>query len=192
MGRRRGGVLEAALCGLLVGWLGVGRAWAQASGQPASRDVEEGLRALAAGQQAYDGLDMEQALAHLQRALSQPELARQPALRSRAWTLKVAAQLAQGDAAGALQEAQRLLAVDADAHFSPDHFPPEALAQLERLRLRVRSGEARTAPQAQLLVQRALHLPAAPSAAGLLAQAPRTPASAAGRGAQRAGYGLLG
>jgi tetratricopeptide (TPR) repeat protein len=145
MGRRRSGMWEAALCGLLVGALVTGRAWAQAP-----RGAEAGLAALAEGQEAFEALDMERALAQLERArllLSGPGHA---PLRSRAWALKIAAQWAQGDVEGARQEARRLLAVDPAVHFSPDHFSPEALAQLERLREDARAAIVRTAGEARL------------------------------------------
>ncbi|MBF5044279.1 hypothetical protein IR215_17960 [Simulacricoccus sp. 17bor-14] len=88
---------------------------------------------------------MDAALAHARRARAAFALER-PSRRGEAereaWELELAAQWARGEEDEALREAQRLLAVYPSASFSQNHFPPEALAALERVRGRAQEEGA--------------------------------------------------
>ncbi len=97
----------------------------------------EAATAMKEGQRAYDELDTQQALQQFDKAVRASE-AGDLSLRfgelSRARGMKAASQVANGENTAAQLEIRSLLGVDPRAQFSPNFFPPESMAFVEKER----------------------------------------------------------
>jgi hypothetical protein len=111
----------------------------------------EAAAAMKEGQRAYDELDTQQALQQFDRAVRASEAA-DLSLRfgdlSRARVMKAASQVANGENTAAQLEIRAVLAVDPRAQFSPNFFPPDQMAFVEKERKAVLA-----APRSSLTVR---------------------------------------
>lgn len=111
----------------------------------------EAAAAMKDGQRAYDELDTQQALQQFDRAVRAAEAA-DLSLRfgdlSRARVMKAASQVANGENTAAQLEIRAVLAVDPRAQFSPNFFPPDQMAFVEKERKAVLA-----APKSSLVVR---------------------------------------
>ncbi|WP_370644105.1 PEGA domain-containing protein [Myxococcus sp. RHSTA-1-4] len=100
----------------------------------------EAAAAMKEGQRAYDELDTQQALQQFDKAVRASE-AGDLSLRfgdlSRARVMKAASQVANGENTAAQLEIRSVLAVDPRAQFSPNFFPPDEMAFVEKERAAV-------------------------------------------------------
>ncbi|MBX5482605.1 MAG: PEGA domain-containing protein [Myxococcaceae bacterium] len=97
----------------------------------------EGLEALKSARAAYNELDTVQALKEAERAIKafgDSDLGVHLPDLSKAWILKIASLVANGENKAAQLEMDRLLAIDPSATFSPNYFPPEEIAYAENVR----------------------------------------------------------
>ncbi|MCP3144033.1 PEGA domain-containing protein [Pyxidicoccus xibeiensis] len=103
--------------------------------------------AMQEGQRAYDELDTEKALQQFDAAVRAAE-AGDLSLRfgdlSRARVMKAATQVANGENTAAQLEIRSVLAVDPRAQFSPNFFPPDEMAFVEKERKAVLAGATGT------------------------------------------------
>ncbi|MFP2913669.1 PEGA domain-containing protein, partial [Pyxidicoccus sp. 3LFB2] len=89
------------------------------------------------GQRAYDELDTQQALQQFDKAVRASEagdLSQRFGDLSRARVMKAASQVANGENTAAQLEIRSVLAVDPTAQFSPNFFPPDEMAFVEKER----------------------------------------------------------
>ncbi|WP_426754214.1 PEGA domain-containing protein [Myxococcus sp. Y35] len=107
----------------------------------------EGAEAMKAGQRAYDELDTEKALVLFDKAVRAYEGA-DLSLRftelSRARVMKAASQVANGENTAAQLEIRTALALNPEARFSPNYFPPEEMTFVEKERKAVLTGTKST------------------------------------------------
>ena len=97
----------------------------------------EAATAMTEGQRAYDDLDTQQALQQFDRAVRASEagdLSQRFGELSRARVLKAASQVANGENTAAQLEIRSVLGVDPRAQFSPNFFPPDEMAFVEKER----------------------------------------------------------
>ncbi|AKQ64253.1 TolA protein [Myxococcus hansupus] len=107
----------------------------------------EAAEAAKAGQRAYDELDTEKALVHFDKALRAYEgadLSQRFTELSRARVMKAASQVANGENTAAQLEIRTALALNPEARFSPNFFPPEEMTFVEKERKAVLSGNKST------------------------------------------------
>ncbi|WP_043712164.1 PEGA domain-containing protein [Corallococcus macrosporus] len=103
----------------------------------------EAAEAMKAGQRAYDELDTEKALKHFDNAVRGYEgadLSRRFTELSRARVMKAASQVANGENTAAQLEIRTALALNPEARFSPNFFPPEEMTFVEQERKAVLTG----------------------------------------------------
>ncbi|MFP2962972.1 PEGA domain-containing protein, partial [Myxococcus sp. 1LA] len=103
----------------------------------------EAAEAMKAGQRAYDELDTEKALEHFDKAVRGYEgadLSRRFTELSRARVMKAASQVANGENTAAQLEIRSTLALNPEARFSPNFFPPEEMTFVEKERKAVLTG----------------------------------------------------
>ncbi len=103
----------------------------------------EGAEALKAGQRAYDELDTEKALVDFDKAVRAYEgadLSLRFSELSRARVMKAASQVANGENTAAQLEIRTTLALNPEARFSPNYFPPEEMTFVEKERKAVLAG----------------------------------------------------
>lgn len=115
---------------------------ARGRGEREARDAEAAL-AMKEGQRAYDDLDTQKALQQFDkavRAYETADLSRRFGELSRARVMKAASQVANGENTAAQLEIRAVLAVDPRAQFSPNFFPPEQMAFVEKERKAVLAG----------------------------------------------------
>jgi len=106
----------------------------------------EGDAEFKVGMKAYEDLDTQAALGHFVKAVKayeQVDLTRAMKELSRAWVMRIACLVANGEHKAAEVEMERLLAVDAHAVFSPNFFSPDAVATAEKVRRQMTAGTAR-------------------------------------------------
>ncbi|NOJ78596.1 PEGA domain-containing protein [Myxococcus xanthus] len=106
------------------------------------RDAEA-AEAMKAGQRAYDELDTEKALEHFDKAVRGYEgadLSQRFTELSRARVMKAASQVANGENTAAQLEIRTALALNPEARFSPNFFPPEEMTFVEKERKAVLTG----------------------------------------------------
>ncbi|HVG57426.1 MAG TPA: PEGA domain-containing protein [Hyalangium sp.] len=99
--------------------------------------AREAAAALQEGQKAYDELDTQKALAQFDRAAQlyeSSDLSLHFEDMSRARVMKIASYVANGDKKGFQRELKEVLARNPRAEFSPNYFPPDELAVVERTR----------------------------------------------------------
>jgi hypothetical protein len=114
----------------------------------------QGAAAFAEGQKAYDELDTQKALQQFDAAVQAYEasdLSRYFADLSRARVMKIASQVANGDNKAAAREIADVLARNPRAEFSPNYFPADERALVEKTRKSVlaqadKTLEVSTAP----------------------------------------------
>ena len=97
----------------------------------------EAAAAMKEGQKAYDELDTQQALQQFDKAVRAYEagdLSRHFGELTRARVMKAASQVANGENTAAQLEIRAVLAVDPRAQFSPNFFPPDEMAFVEKER----------------------------------------------------------
>lgn len=97
----------------------------------------EAAAAMKEGQRAYDELDTQQALQQFDKAVRAYEagdLSLHFGELSRARVMKAASQVANGENTAAQLEIRAVLAVDPRAQFSPNFFPPDEMAFVEKER----------------------------------------------------------
>ncbi len=93
--------------------------------------------AFQAGMQAYDALDTQKAVQLFDKAVKgyeQTDLSRNFPSLTRAWIMRIASHVANGENRVARAEVDRLLPVSPKAEFSSRYFPPEELAYVEKVR----------------------------------------------------------
>ncbi|QDE99458.1 PEGA domain-containing protein [Myxococcus xanthus] len=103
----------------------------------------EAAEAMKAGQRAYDELDTEKALEHFDKAVRGYEVAdlsQRFTELSRARVMKAASQVANGENTAAQLEIRTALALNPEARFSPNFFPPEEMTFVEKERKAVLTG----------------------------------------------------
>jgi hypothetical protein len=119
----------------------------EAKAQEAAAAFQEGLK-------AYDELDTQKALAQFDKAAQiyeSSDLSRHFEDMSRARVMKIASYVANGDKKGFTRELKEVLARNPRAEFSPNYFPADELAVIEKTRkgilveatrtLQVKTGE---------------------------------------------------
>lgn len=113
----------------------------------------EARAASEAGQKAYDELDAKRAMESFSEAvktLKQADLSRNFADLSKAWVMKIASLVADGQVRVAEAEIERLVALDPRATFSPNYFAPDFLKRVESARRQAARGsvelDVRTVP----------------------------------------------
>jgi hypothetical protein len=97
----------------------------------------EAAAAMKEGQRAYDELDTQQALQQFDKAVRAYEagdLSRHFGDLIRARVMKAASQVANGENTAAQLEIRSVLAMDPRAQFSPNFFPPDEMAFVEKER----------------------------------------------------------
>ncbi|WP_342375719.1 PEGA domain-containing protein [Myxococcus stipitatus] len=107
----------------------------------------EGAEAMKEGQRAYDELDTQKALQQFEaaaRAFEASDMSRNFGELSRARVMKAASQVANGENAAAQLEIRAVLAVDPRAQFSPNFFPPDEMAFVEKERKAALAGSSGT------------------------------------------------
>ena len=107
----------------------------------------EAAEAVKAGQRAYDELDTEKALVHFDKAVRAYEgtdLSQRFTELSRARVMKAASQVANGENTAAQLEIRTALALNPEARFSPNFFPPEEMTFVEKERKAVLAGNKST------------------------------------------------
>lgn len=98
---------------------------------------KEAEAAMQAGLAAYDELDTVQAAKHFSeaaKAYEQTDLARTFAAFSKAWVMRIASLVANGETRAAAAEVDELIPLDPRAVFSPNYFPPDSLKKVEAAR----------------------------------------------------------
>ncbi len=106
------------------------------------------------GLQAYEALDTQKAVQLFDKAVKayeQTDLSRTFGALVKAWTMRIACHVANGDNRVARAEVDRLLPVSPKAEFSSRFFPPEEIAYVEKVRrtiaaLSTSSVTVKTAP----------------------------------------------
>lgn len=101
------------------------------------RALKDAQAAMQLGQRAYDELDTQKALAQFERAIKgfeQTDLTRNFKSLSGAWVMKIASLVANGENKAAELEIDKLMAVDPQAQFPANYFPPEFLSYAEKSR----------------------------------------------------------
>ncbi len=114
------------------------------------RPAREAEAAMQEGQRAYDDLDTQKALQQFDkavRAYEASDLSRRFGELIRARVMKAASQVANGENTAAQLEIRAVLAVEPRAQFSPNFFPPDQMAFIEKERKAVLA-----APRASLRV----------------------------------------
>ncbi|HEX8706559.1 MAG TPA: PEGA domain-containing protein [Myxococcaceae bacterium] len=109
--------------------------------------AQEAASAFQEGQKAYDELDTQKALERFDAAAKTYEdsdLTRHFADMSRARVMKIASYVANGDNKEAAQQMKDVLARNPRAEFSPNYFPPDQLALVEKTRKAVLAEEDKT------------------------------------------------
>jgi hypothetical protein len=99
--------------------------------------AQEAAAALKEGLKAYDELDTQKALQQFDkaaRAYEASDLSAHFEQHSQARVMKVASQVANGETKAAELEAERLLGTNPQARFSPNYFPPDFSAVVEKKR----------------------------------------------------------
>jgi hypothetical protein len=99
--------------------------------------AREAAAALQDGLKAYEELDTQKALAQFDKAAQlyeSSDLSRHFEDMSRARVMKIASYVANGDKKGFQRELKEVLARNPRAEFSPNFFPPDELAFVERTR----------------------------------------------------------
>ncbi|MGQ0506889.1 MAG: PEGA domain-containing protein [Myxococcaceae bacterium] len=99
--------------------------------------LQEAETAFQAGMSAYDGLDTQKSVGLFDKAVKAYELTdltRNFNALTKAWAMRIASHVANGDARVARAEIDRLLAVAPKAELSARYFPPEELAYVDRTR----------------------------------------------------------
>ncbi|NVJ26112.1 PEGA domain-containing protein [Myxococcus sp. AM011] len=107
----------------------------------------EGAEAMKAGQMAYDELDTQKALQQFDaaaRAFEASDMSRNFGDLSRARVMKAASQVANGESTAAQLEIRAVLAVDPRAQFSPNFFPPDDMAFVDKERKAALAGSTGT------------------------------------------------
>ncbi|WP_308471960.1 PEGA domain-containing protein [Myxococcus landrumensis] len=107
----------------------------------------EGAESMKEGQRAYDELDTQKALQQFEaaaRAFEASDMSRNFGELSRARVMKAASQVANGENAAAQLEIRAVLAVDPRAQFSPNFFPPDEMAFVEKERKAALAGSSGT------------------------------------------------
>lgn len=107
----------------------------------------EGAAAMKEGQTAYDELDTQKALQQFDaasRAFEASDLSRNFGDLSRARVMKAASQVANGESTAAQLEIRAVLAVDPRAQFSPNFFPPDDMAFVDKERKAALAGSTGT------------------------------------------------
>ncbi|NTX12666.1 PEGA domain-containing protein [Myxococcus sp. CA051A] len=107
----------------------------------------EGASAMKDGQTAYDELDTQKALQQFEaaaRAFEASDLSRNFGDLSRARVMKAASQVANGEGTAAQLEIRAVLAVDPRAQFSPNFFPPDDMAFVDKERKAALAGSTAT------------------------------------------------
>ncbi|MFY2561366.1 PEGA domain-containing protein [Corallococcus terminator] len=107
----------------------------------------EGAAAMKEGQTAYDELDTQKALQQFDRAaraFEASDLSRNFGDLSRARVMKAASQVANGEGTAAQLEIRAVLAVDPRAQFSPNFFPPDDMAFVDKERKAALAGSTGT------------------------------------------------
>ncbi|WP_338864225.1 PEGA domain-containing protein [Myxococcus stipitatus] len=105
----------------------------------------EGAEAMKEGQRAYDDLDTQKALQQFEaaaRAFEASDMSRNFGELSRARVMKAASQVANGENAAAQLEIRAVLAVDPRAQFSPNFFPPDEVAFVDKERKAALAGSS--------------------------------------------------
>ncbi|HYH94361.1 PEGA domain-containing protein [Hyalangium sp.] len=109
--------------------------------------AEEAAAAFAEGQKAYDELDTQKALQQFDTAAKLYELSdlsrHYPEL-ARARVMKIASYVANGDNKAFARELKEVLARNPHAEFSPNYFPPDELALVEKTRKTILADATRT------------------------------------------------
>ena len=105
----------------------------------AERDAKarEAAAAMQEGMKAYEELDTQKALSQFDKAAQlyeSSDLSRHFEDMSRARVMKIASYVANGDKKGFVRELKEVLARNPRAEFSPNFFPPDELANVERTR----------------------------------------------------------
>ncbi len=115
--------------------------------------LKEATEAYAAGSRAYDELDTAKAAQLFDaavKAFRDTDLTRTFGERTRAWVMKVASLVANGEPIAAKAQIDSIVALDPKAQFSSNYFPPELLKYVEDARRLATSGkqslEVRTTP----------------------------------------------
>ncbi|MCP3104870.1 PEGA domain-containing protein [Myxococcus sp. K15C18031901] len=106
-----------------------------------------GAEAMKEGQKAYDELDTQKALEQFDAAAKDYEasdLSRAFGELSRARVMKAASQVANGESTAAQLEIRSILAADPRAQFSPNFFPPDDMAFVEKERKAALGGSTGT------------------------------------------------
>jgi hypothetical protein len=109
---------------------------AQGAGEREAK-AREAAAALQEGLKAYEELDTQKALAQFDKAAQlyeSSDLSRHFEDMSRARVMKIASLVANGDKKGFQRELKEVLARNPRAEFSPNFFPPDDLAFVERTR----------------------------------------------------------
>jgi hypothetical protein len=120
------------------------------AGREGEAKAAEAALAMREGQHAYDNLDTQQALQRFDkavRAYEASDLSRHFGELIRARVMKAASQVANGENTAAQIEIRAVLSVEPRAQFSPNFFPPEQMAFIEKER-----KAALAAPRASLRV----------------------------------------
>ncbi|HZI10033.1 MAG TPA: PEGA domain-containing protein, partial [Myxococcus sp.] len=120
------------------------------AGREGEAKAAEAALAVREGQLAYDELDTQKALQQFDkavRAYEASDLSRHFGELIRARVMKAASQVANGEDTAAQLEIRALLSVEPRAQFSPNFFPPEQMAFIEKER-----KAALAAPRASLRV----------------------------------------
>lgn len=117
-----------------------GAAEREAKAREAAAALQEGLK-------AYEELDTQKALAQFDKAAQlyeSSDLSRHFEDMSRARVMKIASYVANGDKKGFQRELKEVLARNPRAEFSPNFFPPDELAVVERTRKSIQADANKT------------------------------------------------
>jgi hypothetical protein len=109
--------------------------------------AEEAAAAFVEGQKAYDELDTQKALEQFDKAAQLYEvsdLSRHYPELARARVMKIASYVANGDNKAFARELKEVLARNPRAEFSPNYFPPDELALVEKTRKAILADATRT------------------------------------------------
>lgn len=115
----------------------------------ASREAQHQLAdaAMKSGLKAYNDLDTQEAYQFFERAMQgyeRGDITLHFKDYVKAWTMKLASQIANGETKPALKEMEQVLALDPKAEFPSAYFPPDAIAQSEKLRKKLNNSPATT------------------------------------------------